>query len=96
MCSPSVNFCPLPQSFLSIAAAITQVRKKRSALDFQYQRQNKSILIFQEMKPLMQKVIKYCLLFSGTGAENKGSYKVTITEIERMKRNEKFLLRRRH
>lgn len=44
----------------------------------------------------MQKVIKYCLLFSGTGAKNKGSYKVTITEIERMKRKEKVLLMRRH
>lgn len=48
------------------------------------------------MKPLMQKVIKYCLLFSGTGAENKGPYKMTVTEIERMKRKEKFLLRRGH
>lgn len=42
----------------------------------------------------MQKVIKYCLFFSVTGAENKGSYKMTITEIERMKKMEKLLLRR--
>lgn len=42
----------------------------------------------------MQKVIKYCLFFSATGAENKGSYKMTITEIERMKKMEKLLLRR--
>lgn len=91
------TFCELLSSspiFLNTTAAITQVRKKRSALDFQYQRQTKSILIFQEMKPLMQKVIKYCLFFSATGAENKGSYKMTITEIERMKKMEKLLLRR--
>lgn len=36
----------------------------------------------------MQKVIKYCLLFSGTEAQNKGSYKMTITETAKMKRKE--------
>lgn len=40
----------------------------------------------------MQKVIKYCLLFSGTGAQDKGSYKITVTEIDRIKKKEKFLL----
>lgn len=44
----------------------------------------------------MQKVIKHCLLFSGTGAQNKGSHKMKITEIEKMKRKEQFLLRRGH
>lgn len=44
----------------------------------------------------MQKVIKHCLLFSGTGAQNKASHKMKITEIEKMKRKEQFLLRRGH
>lgn len=44
----------------------------------------------------MQKVIKHCLLFSGTGAQNKGSHKTTVTEIEQTKRKEQFLLRRGH
>lgn len=73
---------------MTAGTIITEVGNKRSALEFQYQRQNKSILISQEMKRLMQKVIKYCLLFSGTGAQNKGSYKMTITETEKMNRKE--------
>lgn len=36
-----VNFCPLPQSFLTAGATITEVRNKRSTLDFQNQRQKK-------------------------------------------------------
>lgn len=91
-----VNFCPLPQSFLTAGATIRQVGNKRTVLDFLYQNQNKIILICQEVKLLMQVVIKQCLLFGGTGAQNKGSYKITITEIEKMKRKEEFVLGRRH
>jgi len=44
----------------------------------------------------MQKVIKYCLLFSGTGVQNKGPYKTTVTEVEKTKRKEKSVLGRGH